>query len=171
MQIQTKQITSKVTINTSPTYHNHFWKFHEMVKMWNEDMAAFFSLGWCGWMKACPSGTSDGIPPSGCFVLKTSFWQWISYCMLLIVWGSIFYGGGRGKGWASWTWNLRVFVKSRGKFGGLSLHMLKPIFYYGCYVFLDSGFCVLKTLIALKKKGVFATSLIINANFGPLLFQ
>ena len=48
------------------------------------------------------------------------------------------------------------------------MHVLKTIFYSGCYVVLDSGFCVLKTLIALKKKGVFAATLIKKC---PLLFQ
>ncbi len=45
-------------------------------------------------------------------------------------------------------------VKGGGKTGGLLLHELKSIFYSGCYVVLDSGICVLKTLIALKKTGV-----------------
>ncbi len=56
-------------------------------------------------------------------------------------------------------------VEGGGKSGGLLLHMLKPIFYSGCYVVLDSGFCVLKSLIVLEKKGVFAASLIKKHQF------
>ncbi len=38
-----------------------------------------------------------------------------------------------------------------GKTVSLLLQMLKPVFHSGCYVVLDSGFCVLKVIIELKK--------------------
>ena len=43
---------------------------------------------------------------------------------------------------------------------GLLLRMLTPIFHKGYVVILDSGFCVLKGIIELRKKGVFASALI-----------
>ena len=43
---------------------------------------------------------------------------------------------------------------------GLLLHMLAPIFNLGFMVILNSGFCVLKAIIELHKKGVFASALI-----------
>ncbi len=46
-----------------------------------------------------------------------------------------------------------------GKTTGLLLHMLSSIFHLGCYVVLDSRFCMIKALIELKKKGVFAAAL------------
>ncbi len=58
-----------------------------------------------------------------------------------------------------------------GKTSGLLLRMLKSVFHTGCCVALDSGFCVLKALIALKKKGVFAAALIKNAGFGRPMSQ
>ena len=42
----------------------------------------------------------------------------------------------------------------------LLLQMLAPIFHKGYVVILDSGFCFLKAIIELKKKGVFASALI-----------
>ena len=42
----------------------------------------------------------------------------------------------------------------------LLLHMLAPIFNLGFMVILDSGFCVLKAIIELRKEGVFASALI-----------
>ena len=50
---------------------------------------------------------------------------------------------------------------------GLLLWMLAPIFYKGYVVILDSGFCVLKALIELRKKGVFASALIKNRRYWP----
>ena len=43
---------------------------------------------------------------------------------------------------------------------GLLLRMLFPIFHLGFVVILDSGFCVLKGIVELCKKGVFASALI-----------
>ncbi len=47
-----------------------------------------------------------------------------------------------------------------GKTAGLLLWMLKKHFSTGRYVILDSGFCVLKGIIELKKEGIFAGALI-----------
>ena len=43
---------------------------------------------------------------------------------------------------------------------GVLLCMMKIYFYTGRYVILDSGLCVLKGLIQLRKKGVFACAVI-----------
>ena len=43
---------------------------------------------------------------------------------------------------------------------GLLLHLLMPIFHLGFVVIIDSGFCVLKGIIKMREKGVFASALI-----------
>jgi hypothetical protein len=45
--------------------------------------------------------------------------------------------------------------------------MLKTYFGTGKYVILDSGFCVLKALLELKKHGLFACALIKKRRFWP----
>jgi hypothetical protein len=47
--------------------------------------------------------------------------------------------------------------------------MLQCYFATGRYVVLDSGFCVLKTIVALKKHGVFAGALIKKPWYWPTL--
>ena len=42
---------------------------------------------------------------------------------------------------------------------GLLLQILTPTFFKGFIMILDSGFCVLKGIVELRKKGVFASSL------------
>ena len=42
----------------------------------------------------------------------------------------------------------------------LLLRMMMSYFYTGRYILLDSGFCVLKGLIQLRKKGIFAYAVI-----------
>ena len=49
---------------------------------------------------------------------------------------------------------------SLGKTAGLMLRMCQSIYHSGKLVILDSGFCVLKGIIELKKVGVFASALI-----------
>ena len=45
--------------------------------------------------------------------------------------------------------------------------MLFPIFHLGFVVILDSGFCVLKGIVELHKKGVFASALIKKRRYWP----
>jgi hypothetical protein len=54
-----------------------------------------------------------------------------------------------------------------GKTAGLMLHMLKSYFGAGKYVILDSGFCVLKTIIELKQRGIYSCALIKKRCFWP----
>ena len=49
-----------------------------------------------------------------------------------------------------------------GKTIGMLLHLTEPVWGSGKIFILDSGFCVLKAIIELKKKGVFAAALIKN---------
>ena len=46
------------------------------------------------------------------------------------------------------------------KTGALLLRLCESLFATGKVVILDSGFCVLKAIIALRQKGVFASELI-----------
>ena len=49
---------------------------------------------------------------------------------------------------------------------GLLLQILEPLFTRGSVVVLDSGFCVLKGIIELKKRGVYASALIKSVTTG-----
>jgi hypothetical protein len=54
-----------------------------------------------------------------------------------------------------------------GKTVGLLLRLSKPIWDSGKVVILDSGFCVLKGIVELKKRGVFASALVKKRRFWP----
>jgi hypothetical protein len=56
-----------------------------------------------------------------------------------------------------------------GKTRGLLLRMLKSCFNSGRYVVLDSGFCVLKAIVALYEKGIYAGALIKKHRLWPSL--
>jgi hypothetical protein len=54
-----------------------------------------------------------------------------------------------------------------GKMTGLFLRMLAIYFSTGRYVILDSGYCVLKSLVELKKIGIFACAVIKKHRYWP----
>jgi len=54
-----------------------------------------------------------------------------------------------------------------GKTVGLLLRLCKPIYSRGFVVVLDSGFCVLKGIVELRKKGVFAAAVIKKRKYWP----
>jgi hypothetical protein len=54
-----------------------------------------------------------------------------------------------------------------GKTAGLLLRMLATYFSTGRNVILDSGFCILKSLVELKKVGIFACAVIKKRRYWP----
>ena len=61
------------------------------------------------------------------------------------------------------------FEDLSGKTVGFLLRMTKIYFSTGRYVVLDSGFCVLKGLIQLSKKAMFACSIIKKRRYWPFM--
>ena len=57
--------------------------------------------------------------------------------------------------------------EERGKTVGLLLRMTKSISGTGKVVIMDSGFCVLEALIALREVSVYGSALIKKADSGP----
>lgn len=55
-----------------------------------------------------------------------------------------------------------------GKTGGLVLYLMKSLHNSARYVVLNSRFCLLSALVALRKVGVFAGALIKNREFWPM---
>ena len=62
---------------------------------------------------------------------------------------------------------LLEFEELGGKTVGLLLRIMKRYFSTGRYIILDSGFCVLKGFIQLRKKGVFDCAVIENRRYYP----
>ena len=58
-------------------------------------------------------------------------------------------------------------VEDPGNTVGLLLQILEPIFASGSVVVWDSGFCVLKGIIELKKRGLYASALIKKCCYWP----
>jgi len=59
--------------------------------------------------------------------------------------------------------------EKKGPTVSLLLRMCKPLYTKGTIVILDSGFCVLKGIVELMKKGLYAGALIKNVDTGQSL--
>jgi hypothetical protein len=66
---------------------------------------------------------------------------------------------------------IKEFEDRDGATVGLLLRLMKPFFYTGMALVLDSGFCVLKGLIELRKVGVFAAAVIKKQRYWPKYIQ
>ena len=64
---------------------------------------------------------------------------------------------------------LPLEFNNLGRTVGLMLCCLCSYFMLGKYVVLDSGFCILKGIIELKKRGVYACALIKKRRFWPTM--
>ena len=58
-------------------------------------------------------------------------------------------------------------ITKNGSTTSLLLRLCESIFHIGLVVILDSGFCVLRAIIELKKRGVFASALIKKRKYWP----
>jgi Transposase IS4 len=61
----------------------------------------------------------------------------------------------------------KEFDDRGGKTVGLLLRMTQPYWYSGICLVLDSGFCVLKALIELRKVGLYAAAVIKKRRYWP----
>jgi len=154
-----------------PTFIDKFWEVRQMIAEWNKNMAAVFSAGWVvcldesmsiwhnrwscpGWVfcprKPHPYGNEYH---TACCAL----------CGILFVIELV-----QGKDYPTGL-GTPEFEALCGKTGGLLLRMLKSIFSTGRYIVLDSGFCVLKAIVALYRKGLYAGALIKKRRYWPTL--
>jgi len=160
----------RFTDKDAPPYLDKFWEVRQMIKEWNANMVAVFIVSWAicldesmsiwfnrwtcpGWVfcprKPHPFGNEYH---TACCALSG-----IMFVIELVE------GKDRPKEMAP------PEFENLGKTVGLLLRMLKSVFHTGRYVILDSGFCVLKALIELKKLGVYACALIKKRRYWPTL--
>ena len=132
-----------------------------MITAWNSNMNQQFSPGYANCLDESMSVWTNQFTCPGFMFVPHKPWlfgnEYHSVCCCLsgIMWGiDLVEGKDRPN---------ELGKKEGDEMGptiGLLLCMLAPIFNLGFMVILDSGFCVLKAIIELCKKGVFASALI-----------
>ena len=149
------------TDETPPTYLDKFWEIQQMVEAWGLNMVENFVPGYVNCLDESMSVWTNKFTCPGFMFVPRKPWPFgneyhtVCCCTSGIMWGiDLVDDKDRPRALGQQE------VDNMGSTVGLLLWMLAPIFHKGYVVILDSGFCVLKVIIELRKKGVFASALI-----------
>ena len=156
------------TNNPSPTFINKFWEVWQMIETWGMNMKDNFIPGYMNCLDEGMSMWTNKFTWPGFMFIPCKPWligneyHTICCCSSGIMWGIDLVEGKDHP--------PQLGIQQYDNFGstvGLLLHLLLPIYHKGFAVILDSGFCVLKGIIELRKKGVFASALIKKRRYWP----
>ena len=154
-----------ITARQPPAFRDRFWEVREMLEAWNANMTEQFTPSWVSCLdESMSTWTNKYSYPGWMFVpenrghLAMSITQCVAHCLAFSGrWNSL-----RGR-----IHHQKSSPNTTGKTVGLLLHVLETIFTRGNLVILDSGFCVLKGIVELKKCGVYASALIKRRKYWP----
>ena len=154
-----------------PQYKDRFWEVRQMIKRWNENVMENFTPLWVSCLDESMSiWFNKWTCPGWMFVPRKPHPFGNEYHSVCcgesgIMWGIELVEGKDAPPQRPRDPNDGLL----GKTAGLLLRMLRPIFGTAKVVILDSGFCVLKALIALRENGVFASSVIKKRRYWPAM--
>lgn len=154
----------------APTYTDKFWQMRQLLAAFNSNMATIFLSSWVICLDESMSIWHNKFTCPG----------WVYCPRKPHPYGNEYHTACCGKSMILFSLELvegsahppqvpTQFDDCGGKTVGLLLRMLKTYFATGKYVVLDSGFCVLKGIIELKKRGLFACALIKKRRYWPTL--
>ena len=156
------------TDKNPPTYHDPFHPIRQLVEAWNANMTENFLSGWISCLDESMSIWNNKYTCPGFMCVPRKPWpfgnEWHTIaCGLSHILFQVELVEGKDQPRAR---GQKQFNKL-GKTVGLLLRLTKPLWSTGKVVVLDSGFCVLKGIVELKKRGVFAAALIKKRRYWP----
>ena len=154
----------------APNYRDKYWQVRQMLQAFNAHMASIFSSSWVICLDESMSIWHNKFTCPG----------WIYCPRKPHPYGNEYHTASCGKSHILFSLELvegkdhpsqlqTEFDNLGGKTVGLLLRMLKSYFATGKYVVLDSGFCVLKGIVELRKRGLFSCALIKKRRYWPTL--
>jgi hypothetical protein len=151
----------------APTFVDKFWEIRQMIKAWNAHMANVFLAGWVICLDESMSiWHQKWTCPGWIFCPRKPHPFGNEYHTACCALTNILFSIDLVEGKDSPPQVAREF-NGNGKTGGLLMRILRPYFYTGRYVVLDSGFCVLKAICDLQKVGVYSCALIKKRKYWP----
>jgi hypothetical protein len=155
----------------APTFVDKFWEIRQMIKAWNAHMANVFLAWWVICLdKSMSIWHQRWTCPGWIFCPRKPHPFGNEYHTACCALTNILFSIKLVEGKDSPPQVAREF-NGNGKTGGLLMRILRPYFYTGRYVVLDSGFCVLKAICDLQKVGVYSCALIKNGSTGRRVFR
>ena len=163
-------ITKALTYTDSdpPTYKDKFHGVRKMLTAFNDHMKSIFLAGWVSCLDESMSiWTTKWTCPGWMFVPRKPHPKGNEYHSICCSLSGIMYGIELVEGKDRPSQRGRDEYYEKGKTASLLLRLCKPLFATGKVVILDSGFCVLDAILALKQYGVYASAIIKKRRFWP----
>ena len=156
---------------TPPSYRDPFWEIRQLVDCWNENMSRNFSPSWISVLDESMSKWLSEYTCPGFMCVPRKPWplgnEWHSICCSE---SGVMYGVELMEGKDRPPARPMPLHSDKGKTVGLLLRLTKPLWYTSKTVILDSGFCVLKGIVEMRKLGVFGAALIKKDDTGRSIF-
>ena len=157
------------TKEPAPAYKDRFWQVREMIEAWNKHMSENFIPSWASCLDESMSiWFSRWTCPGWVWCPRKPHPYGNEYHTICCAHSGILFamemveGKDRPK-----DRTIDPNDKKVGKTGALLLRICQSIFTTGKVVILDSGFCVLRAIVELRKKGVFSSALIKKRRYWP----
>ena len=162
-------ITSALQFTTKPPplFQDKFWQIRELISAWNEHMQVIFVAAWALCLVESMSIWNNQWTCPGWVFCPHKPWPFgneyhTPCCELLgIMFVMEIVEGKDHPPQVAERWS------ELGKTAGLLMWMLQSYFATGRYAVLNSGFCILKALVQLKKVGIFACAVIKKSWYWP----
>ena len=152
-----------------PTYKDRFFEVRDMLRAWNENMDEEFVASWISCLDESMSKWLNKWTCPGFMFVPRKPWpcgnEYHSICCSI---SGVMYRIEivEGKD-APREENARKEFSEHPKTVALCLRLTKAIHGTGNVVVMDSGFCVLKAIVELRKAGVFSSALIKKRRYWP----
>ena len=158
----------RLTSSQPPAYKDRFWEVRDLIAAWNKNMDSNFNPSWISCLDESMSKWVNEYTCPGFILCPRKPWPLGNeYHTIACGLSVIIYQLELVEGKDEPVERVRKPFSQLGKTIGLLLRLTKPLWHTSKVVVLDSGFCVLKGLVAIRKKGVFAAALIKKRRYWP----
>ncbi len=152
----------------APDYKDRFHHIRQLVIAWNENIQQNFKPGWVTCLdESMSTWTNKYTCPGFMFVPRKPWPFGNEYHSICCGVSGLMFGVELVEGKDEPPENPMHDYEHMGRTVGLLLRLTKSMWGTAKMVVLDSGFCVLKGIIELKKRGVFAAALIKKRRYWP----
>lgn len=150
-----------------PTYKDRFWEVRQLIDAWNLNMTDKFSPSWISCLDESMSKWLDQWTCPGFIVCPRKPWPYGNeYHTISCGESQIIYAVDLVEGKDEPRQQPKKYAE-HGKTVGVMLRLSEPLFHTSKVVVCDSGFCVLKGIIEMRKHGVFCQALVKKRRYWP----
>ena len=141
-----------ITARQPPPFRDRFWVVREVLEAWNSNMTEQFTPSWVSCLDESMSTWTNKYSCPGWMFVPRKPWpfgnEYHTVCCSLsgTLWQMELAEG------KDYTSEIIPKFYNQGKTVELLLHVFEPIFGKGMVIIFDSGFCVLKGIVELKKE-------------------